>query len=80
MLAIRLSLRNVLTLLHKLEKEGSHRTLIKTIDSGQRVALIIEPDEVHYAGRPEPPGPMSPDTEQFVMDMSEALEIVRSRN
>ena len=70
---IKLSRRNLLTLLHKLEMPGSHRTLVKP----DGVAITVEPDEVHYADRPGGPGPVHPETEEFVRDMNEALAIVR---
>lgn len=55
-----LSRRNLLTLLYKLEREDSARTIEK---DGWYVSS--EPDEEHYAGRPEgPPGPMHPIEEE----------------
>ena len=70
---VKLSRRNLLTLLHKLEMENSACTIIKP---GGTV-VTVELDEVHYADRAEGPGPMHPETEQFVADMQAALEIVR---
>jgi hypothetical protein len=70
---ITLSRRNLLTLLHKLEMPGSSCTIVKP----GGFVVHAEPDEVHYKDRPEGPGPMHPETEQFVTDMQDALEAVR---
>ena len=64
-----LSRRNLLALLHKLEMEGSARTIIHT---GWKV--VVEEDGVHYIGRPEPPGPMHPSTEEFIARMGKFLD------
>jgi len=67
---VKLSRRNLLALLHKLEMPNSARTIIKP----DGVTLIVEPD-IHYAGRQ--PGPMHPETEAFIRELEEALELVR---
>ncbi len=72
MMIITLSRRNLLTLLHKLEVTGSARTII--IPTGIRVTAI--PDEEHYGDRL--PGPVYPDTEDFIIDY-EAFLAMRSR-
>lgn len=59
---IKLSRRNLLSLLHKLEMKGSARTLIKPAGEAD-VVIVAEHDEVHYDRKP---GPMHPETEQFV--------------
>jgi hypothetical protein len=74
MIEVKLSRRNLLSLLHKLEMEDSAFTIIKYTDDGM-VTLIAEPDEVHYGDRI--PGTMHWETERFVMEMNKALEIVR---
>ena len=74
MIEVKLSRRNLLSLLHKLEMPGSHRTIIKP----GNILVMAECDEAHYAGR-EAPGPMIPETEAFVSDMMKALEIVRGQ-
>ena len=56
-----LSRRNILSLLHKLDMPGSSRTLIAPACA---FAIRVEEDEAHYAGRQ--PGPMHPDTEEFI--------------
>lgn len=57
-----LSKRNLLALLHKVDIPGS----LKTIVSRDGFAVVAEPDDTHYAGREEPPGPMHPQTETFI--------------
>jgi len=61
-----LSKRNLQTLLMKLEREGSARTIAKqiTTSSGMQFVLYVsaEPDDVHYAGRL--PGEMHPIEEE----------------
>lgn len=60
------SRRNVLALLHKLDMEGSARTLVKDDPTG-RLILQVEDDQEHYATRPEgAPGEMHPATETFI--------------
>ena len=75
MVEVKLSRRNLLSLLHKLEMPSSHCMIAKP----EGFVIEAEPDEVHYAGRAEGPGPMHPDTEAFVRDMEAALEIVRGQ-
>jgi hypothetical protein len=65
---VRLSRRNLLTLLAKLDIPGSHCTLIKP----DGTVVVAESDEVHYANRPQP-GPMSEETEARVAGISAAL-------
>ena len=72
---IRLSQRNLLSLLHKLEMPGSVRTIIKATDDGEEVLIEAVTDEECYAGRD--PGPMHPETEIFVSLLARALKIVR---
>jgi len=81
---VKLSRRNLLSLLHKLEMPGSRRTIIKQIDlnspvgtEADEIAVVAVTDEECYAGRD--PGAMQPETEQFVTDLTEALELVRQR-
>ena len=59
---IRLSRRNLLTLLHKLQMPGSACTIIKPGGT----PIVAQSDEVHYAGRQ--PGPAHPETEAFIAD------------
>ena len=64
---VTLSRRNLLALLHKLEMEGSARTLISSdCPPGLELVVRAEDDEVHYQDRDEPPGPMHPKTEAFI--------------
>lgn len=70
-MVIKLSRRNLLSLLHKLEMTGSKCSLVKP----GGIIIQAETDEVHYADRKEGPGPMHPETETFVSEMQEALEI-----
>ncbi len=81
---VKLSRRNLLSLLHKLEMPGSRRTIVKPIDlnvpigtEADEIAVVAVTDDECYAGRD--PGPMHPDTEEFVADLNEALAIVRQR-
>lgn len=69
---VTLSRRNVLSLLSKLEQKNSARTIVMrgayvygVLHEDLFLAVQVEPDELHYAGR-EPPGEMSPETERFV--------------
>jgi len=71
MFEVTLSRRNLLSLLHKLEMRGSACTIIK---SGG-IVVHCQSDEECYAGRE--PGPMHPDTEEFVREMGAALKIIR---
>jgi len=73
MLTVTLSRRNLLSLLHKLEFPNSKRTIIK--DAGVEIAVVAITDEECYADRD--PGPMHPDTEQFVAEVGEALDLIR---
>ncbi len=70
MRTLELSQRNLLTLLHKLEVPGSAATLNKPTPDGY-VLIHAVPDEVAYRDRE--PGPMSPDTEQFIKEMKAFL-------
>jgi hypothetical protein len=69
---VRLSRRNLLTLLAKLDIPGSHCTLIKP----DGTVVVAEPDEVHYANRCHP-GPMSDETEARVAGIEAAVEVMR---
>lgn len=71
---VKLSRRNLLALLHKLEMTGSACSIVKP----GGIVIGVEPDEVHYADRKEGPGPMHPETEKFIEEMQEALEMTRS--
>lgn len=69
---VRLSRRNVLALLSKLEQPGSAGMLAQQgayvngfYHEAFLLAVYVEPDELHYADR-EPPGVMSPQTEAFI--------------
>lgn len=63
-----LSKRNLLSLLHKLEMEGSARTIwtADNVPDGYILSVRSESDEEHYAGREYGPGIMHPETETFV--------------
>jgi hypothetical protein len=65
---VTLSLRNVLALAHKIQWDGSRRTLVTEFDCPDGWLLVVrgEDDEEHYGGRSEPPGPMHPVTEGFI--------------
>ena|SRR5271166_687795 len=63
---VTLSRRNVLALLHKLERDEEEgmeavRTLMRNQGDGLFLAVVIEPDEVHYIDGP--PGDMGSDIE-----------------
>lgn len=77
---VTLSRRNLLALLHKLDMEGSQRTIQNndTYVNGKSepyvlLTLTAEDDEVHYGKRIEKygeasgPGMMHPDTEAFII-------------
>ena len=60
-----LSRRNLLALLHKLDKPGSSRTLIAP---HRAFVITVEEDAQHYANREA--GPMTEDTEAFIKEHS----------
>jgi hypothetical protein len=62
---ITLSQRNLLALLAKLDgyPPDSVCTITTTGPDGPMLVVHAEDDEEHYGERPEPPGPMVPDTE-----------------
>jgi len=70
---VRLSRRNLLTLLAKLDIPGSHCTIIKP----DGTVVVAESDEVHYANRPQP-GMMSEETEARVSGIEAAVETMRT--
>lgn len=70
MIEVKLSRRNILSLLHKLHMPGSARTIIKPVGDID-VAVIVEPDDEHYGNRV--PGPMHPETERFVKAVETAI-------
>lgn len=59
-----LSERNLLALLHKLQMEGSARTIYKQLPTGEMLAVRAEKDQDHYGSSPH--GRMHPDTEEFI--------------
>lgn len=60
---VTLSKRNLLSLLTKLDMQGSHRTIF-TLDNPHAVLVVTaETDEQHYGDREYPPGEMHPQTE-----------------
>lgn len=70
---VALSRRNLLSLLHKLDMEGSARTLVTNDVSDDRglagilmLRVVAEDDDEHYGGRDHPPGEMHPQTEAFL--------------
>jgi len=83
-IAVTLSRRNLLALLHKLDTPGSARTIIngdswedgvqtpwpgKAGETALPPTLLVlrcEDDLEHYAARPQPPGEMHPQTEEYV--------------
>jgi len=72
---VTLSRRNLLALLHRLEMADSTCTIVKP----GGIVVTAETDEVHYRHRSRGPGQMHPDTEEFIIDMEEALKIIRTR-
>lgn len=83
---VRLSRRNVLSLLSKLEQPGSARMLVQrgvfvdgVLQEGLILVVGVEPDDVHYADR-EPPGAMSPETEAFIAAQTPANRPPRAVN
>lgn len=63
---VKLSRRNLLSLLHKLDMPGSARTLVKTMTNGHVLYVEAEEDAGHYGDAK--PGPMHPATEQFIKE------------
>lgn len=60
-----LSKKNLLAGLHKLEMEGSLRTIVS---GDSRLVLRFESDEEHYRDR-LPAGTMHPETERFIAEV-----------
>lgn len=57
-ITVRLSRRNLQTLLNKLDRPGSRRTLVRATDHGVLV-VIAEDDDTHYGDCPyRTPGPV----------------------
>jgi hypothetical protein len=69
---VRLSRRNLLTPLAKLDIPGDDCMLMKP----DGTVVIAEPDEVHYANRPGP-GPLSDETEARMAGTEAAIEAMR---
>lgn len=66
-----LSRRNLLALLHKLEMEGSARTIVSEFEDGTSLTMKSETDDEHYNHpardpRAVHPGRMHPETENFI--------------
>ena len=80
-IAIYLSKRNLLALLHKVDMEGSARTIESFCaynPDGSAVntyfTVMAEPDELHYKDRPAPfVGGMIPETEKFIAENSDKV-------
>ena len=66
LIIVSLSKKNLLTLLSKLGREDSSRTLVKDMKDGVRLFVVAEPDEEHYGTTT--PGKMHPKDEQFVKE------------
>ena len=65
LITVKLSKRNLLALLHKVDSPDSAKTLFKQTDDDYRLILIAEPDSLHYQDN-EPAGKMHPSTEEFI--------------
>lgn len=65
---VTLSRRNILALLHKLDWEGSARTIQKESGNGMILTLVAEEDDEHYGD--DLPGGMHTMTEQFIESFS----------
>lgn len=61
---LRLSRRNLVVLLDKVERDGSVRTLTRPSPGGRTFTIIAERDEDHYGDRT--PGPVHPATEEAI--------------
>lgn len=61
---VTLSRRNLLALLHKLDWEGSERTIQKLTDDGTTLTVIAENNDEHYGDSVA--GTMHDETEQFI--------------
>ena len=73
---IKLSQRNLLTLLHKLQMPGSRRIIIKPQEESDSMVLIQAiTDEEAYKYRE--PGEMHPETEAFIKRMETILEAMK---
>jgi hypothetical protein len=83
MIVVKLSQRNLLCLLHKLQMPGSARVIVKCSaeedeqgEPQREVFINAVTDEELYVDRE--PGPMHPATEEFAADLEAALKIVRA--
>jgi hypothetical protein len=61
---ITLSRRNLLALLHKLDWEGSARTIQKMVGGGVVLTVVAEDDDEHYGD--DGAGVMHDETERFI--------------
>jgi hypothetical protein len=75
---VTLSERNLLALLQKLAMPGSARTLASAhayrhdeLVDDLTLVVQVEDDDAHYGERGFPPGPMHPQTEQFLAQFRE---------
>jgi len=78
---VRLSERNLLSLLHKLVMPGSARKIIKWSEDqpgepSEQVAIRVATDDEVYGERR--PGEMHESTENFIREMQKAVAIVRA--
>lgn len=64
---VKLSKRNLLTLLHKLEMEGSKRTILRR-DGMDHLTVTAESDEAHYTEDRPQAGKMHPETEAYIKE------------
>lgn len=69
---VKLSRRNLLTLLAKLEICGSSCTIVKP----DGITIVAEPDDVHYADRCEP-GEVTEETDARMTGIAAAIESLR---
>lgn len=61
---VTLSRRNLLALLHKLDWEGSERTIQKLADDGMILTVVAEDNDEHYGDGEA--GVMHDETERFI--------------
>lgn len=61
---VTLSRRNILALLHKLDWEGSERTIQKRADDGMILTVVAEDNDEHYGD--DAAGVMHDETERFI--------------
>ena len=65
LITVKLSKRNLLAMLHKVDSSDSAKTLFKQTDDDYKLVMIAETDDEHYHPD-ESAGKMHPSAEEFI--------------